>query len=70
MFDKKKLFGENIIPNCSYCQHSVMESGTYFCKVKKSINVKGKCSKFTYNPTMRKVSVQSLGDFSKEDFSL
>lgn len=70
MMNSKSLFGNNIIPNCSYCQHSVVESETTFCKVKKSINAKGKCSKFTYNPTMRKVTIQTLDDFSKEDFML
>lgn len=70
MTNNKRLFGENIIHNCSYCQHSVVESETTFCKVKKNINSKGKCSKFTYNPTMRKVNLQTLGDYSTEDFSL
>lgn len=70
MGSSKKLFGENILHNCDYCQHSVVESGTSFCKVKKKINAKGKCPKFTYNPTMRKVSLQTLGDYSKEDFTL
>jgi len=70
MAKSKILFGENIIPNCDYCQHCVVESGTNFCKVKKSINAKGKCSKFTYNPTMRKVNLKALGDYSMEDFSL
>jgi len=70
MLNNKKLFGENIIPRCDYCQHSFVESQTTFCKAKKQINQKGKCSKFTYNPTMRKVSLQTLGDFSQEDFSL
>ncbi len=70
MNNSKKLFGNNIIPNCIYCQHSVVESETVFCKVKKSINAKGKCPKFTYNPTMRKVSVQTLDTYSKDDFIL
>ncbi|MBQ7385186.1 MAG: hypothetical protein IJW04_01630 [Ruminococcus sp.] len=70
MANSKKLFGNNIIHNCNYCQHAVVESGTNFCKAKKSINAKGKCSKFTYNPTMRKVTLQTLGDYSNEDFSL
>lgn len=70
MGNSKRLFGENIIHNCDYCQNCVIESNTNFCKVKKKINAKGKCPKFTYNPTMRKVTLQTLGDYSKEDFSL
>ncbi|MBQ8796308.1 MAG: hypothetical protein IJZ54_07790 [Clostridia bacterium] len=70
MLNSKKLFGENIIHNCNYCQNCVVESETTFCKVKKKINAKGKCPKFTYNPTMRKVTLQTLGDYSTEDFSL
>jgi len=70
MANSKKLFGNNIIIRCDYCQYCINESGTNFCKAKKSINAKGKCSKFTYNPTMRKVNAQTLGDYSHEDFSL
>ncbi|MBQ7809458.1 MAG: hypothetical protein IJ346_00655 [Clostridia bacterium] len=70
MVNSKILFGNNIIHKCDYCQNSVVESGTHFCKVKKSINSKGKCPKFTYNPTLRKVTLQTLGDYSTEDFSL
>ena len=70
MGNSKKLFGENIIHRCEYCQNSFVESGTSFCKVKKSINDKGKCPKFDYNPTMRKINLQTLGEYSQEDFSL
>lgn len=70
MAKSKRVFGENILHNCDYCQNAVVESGTNFCKVKKSINSKGKCPKFNYNPTMRKVSLQTLGDYNKEDFIL
>lgn len=70
MLNSKKMFGENIIHRCDYCQHCVVESNTNFCKVKKKINAKGKCPKFTYNPTMRKVSVQTMEKYNKEDFTL
>lgn len=70
MFKSNRLFGENIIPRCEYCQNSIIESNLEFCKIKKKINAKGKCSGFNYNPTLRKVSLQTLGDFSNEDFSL
>lgn len=55
MFKKKKLFGENISHSCDYCQNCIVEGGKNFCKYKKTINKKGKCSKFDYNPCMRKV---------------
>lgn len=70
MLDSKKLFGNNIIHSCSYCQNSVVESETEFCKVKKKIGPKGKCPKFVYNPTMRKVNLKALEEYSAEDFSL
>ncbi len=70
MFKSKRFFGDNIIHRCEYCQNSVIESETEFCKIKKKINSKGKCSGFNYNPTMRKVTLQAIGDYSKEDFSL
>ncbi|MBQ2825487.1 MAG: hypothetical protein IJF19_04355 [Clostridia bacterium] len=70
MLNSKKLFGNDIIHDCSYCQNSVVESETEFCKVKKKIGSKGKCPKFTYNPTMRKVNLKTLDDYSAEDFSL
>lgn len=70
MFGAKKFFGNNIPHNCDYCQNCIVEGGRNFCSAKKKINAKGKCPRFTYNPTMRKVNVQTIGNFSKEDFSL
>ncbi len=70
MVNSKKLFGANIITKCEYCQHCITESNTQFCKAKKSINAKGKCSKFEYNPTMRKINLQVLDSYNKEDFTL
>lgn len=71
MFKKKKpLLGADIMPSCDYCQNCVTMSGKNFCRYKKSIK-KGKCSKFTYNPVMRKVAPpKELQNFSQEDFSL
>ncbi len=72
MFKKnKKLLGANIPHSCDYCQNCVVEGGKNFCKYKKSINKKGKCSKFDYNPVMRKISApKALDKFDPEDFAL
>lgn len=71
MFKKKKpLLGGNIQPSCDYCQNCVFMGGKNFCRFKKSIK-KGKCSKFDYNPTMRKVMPpKEFKNFSEEDFRL
>ncbi len=70
MFRKKRvLLGENIPHNCDYCQNSVFEGGKTFCRYKKSINKRGKCSKFLYNPVMRKVEPPKMLDkFEADDF--
>lgn len=72
MFKKKKiLLGSNIPHNCDYCQNSVVEGGKVFCRYKKFINKRGKCSRFDYNPVMRKVEPpRVLGTFDASDFSL
>lgn len=67
----KKLLGSNIPHNCDYCQNCVVEGGKNFCRYKKAINKKGKCSKFFYNPTMRKVAPpKALEQFDAKDFAL
>ncbi|MBQ4104992.1 MAG: hypothetical protein IJC86_01215 [Clostridia bacterium] len=72
MFRKKsKFIGVNIPHSCDYCQNCVVEGGKNFCRYKKSINKKGKCSKFDYNPVMRKVAApQVLEKYDESDFSL
>lgn len=67
----RKLLGSNIPHNCEYCQNLVVEGGKNFCIYKKAINKKGKCSKFSYNPTMRKVAPpKALEQFDAKDFAL
>ena len=68
---KKKLLGADIKPRCDYCQNCVVEGGKNFCRYKKSINRKGKCSKFDYNPVMRRVEPpRMLEKFDASDFEL
>ncbi len=66
----KKLFGNNIEPNCLYCNNYNNETETAFCEEKKEIK-KGKCRKFSYNPTLRTPNIEAqLMQFNKEDFEL
>lgn len=63
----KELFGNNISPDCAYCDRFDSETG---CKAGKSIK-NGRCRKFTYNPTLRKPKGEAaLRQFSKEDFEI
>lgn len=67
----KKLLGVGIPHNCDYCQNCVVEGGTNFCKFKKSINKKGICKKFDYNPVMRKIQPPIIpAKFDESDFTL
>lgn len=67
---KKKMFGNNIETSCKYCDNSTDSENGFICRLNKSIK-NGKCRKFKYNPTMRIPLEQvSIGDFSKEDFTL
>lgn len=67
---KKKLFGQNITPDCSYCENSVIENEIAFCKKSKHIN-NGKCKSFRYDPLMRipKASVPER-TYSADDFTI
>ncbi|MGN0452862.1 MAG: hypothetical protein ACI4GZ_03575 [Ruminococcus sp.] len=68
---KKKLLGVNIVPSCDYCQNCIVEGGKNFCIKRKSINKKGKCSRFDYNPVMRKIpKTPSIGKYDESDFIL
>lgn len=67
----KKMFGNNIEPNCEYCSnfYSDDENG-FVCSKKKTIK-NNKCRKFDYNPLMRvPKSAPAMMDFNKEDFEL
>lgn len=49
---KKKLFGKNIKPSCTYCLNSVYENDTCHCIKNKTI-IDDKCKSFKYDPLMR-----------------
>ena len=67
---KKKLFGNNIVPSCSYCAHSKAEGETQFCDAHRTLK-NGKCRKFCYNPIMRTPrGMADLPKFEKDDFAI
>lgn len=67
---KKKLFGQNISANCSYCENSIFEKDMVYCKKSKRIN-NGKCRAFSYDPLMRKPKTLFFkNNYSADDFKL
>lgn len=67
---KNKLFGKNIVPDCSYCGNSAFENGIIVCKKLKHIK-DGKCRSFDYNPLLRVPRKVSLyGNYTADDFKL
>lgn len=67
---KYKLFGKNIVPDCSYCENASFENDIVACKKSKSIK-DGKCRFFAYNPLLREPrSVSILGSYTAEDFKI
>lgn len=66
-----RLFGNNIEPDCSYCDHCIAdESGSRIC-MKNTYLEGGKCRKFKYNPLLRKpFKPPVLPKFSPDDFKL
>ena len=67
---KKKLFGQNISPSCSYFDNSVVENEMVYCKKSKRIN-NGKCKSFRYDPLMRVPKTTVFNNkYSAEDFKI
>ena len=66
-----KLFGNNIAVDCSYCDHCITAAnGEQICVKNKAV-IDGKCSKFSYNPLVRKpFKPPVLPKFDPEDFQL
>lgn len=66
----KKLFGNNIVPDCGYCDNYNTDGEQNFCEAKKEIK-NGKCRKFLYNPTLRTPKGEAdMMEFNKEDFDI
>ena len=70
-FYKKKLFGNNITPNCEYCRFSERSpDGSVICPYKVN-DIGSPCKKYEYDPTKREPnSAPVLPSFSPEDFRL
>lgn len=68
---KKQLFGANIAPNCTYCQHNHGVEREVICSLKKTPEDHC-CKKFIYDPLKRKPKVAPALNktFKKEDFQL
>ncbi len=67
---KNKLFGQNISPDCSYCENAVFENEMVYCKKGKQIQ-NGKCRAFRYDPLMRVPKNLSFNKkYSADDFKL
>lgn len=66
----KKLFGENIKPKCSYCEHYITESGNSICKKNKLLN-NSYCRSFKYDPLMRVPKKTSFKKtYTMDDFGI
>lgn len=66
----KKLFGENILPNCSYCEYFNMENGISYCKKSKTMK-KNRCRSFKYDPLMRVPKSKSFHtEYTASDFKI
>ncbi len=67
---KNKLFGNNIVPDCSYCENSSFENGFIACRKSKHIS-QGKCRSFSYDPLLRVPRTITLqGIYTADDFKL
>lgn len=67
---KKKVFGNNIVPSCTYCEFSRTEGEKQYC-TKNSTLRNGKCRKFCYNPIMRMPHTMApLQQFEQESFTI
>ena len=67
---KKKLFGKNIKPICTYCLNSVYENNTCLCIKNKTI-IDHKSKTLKYDPLMRfPQSAPTLHEYTLDDFKL
>ncbi len=67
----KRLFRNNIEPNCSYCLNSIINNGSLFCtKLRRYKNNKN-CKHFNYDPLKRVPKDKpDLPHFDKSEFYL
>lgn len=67
---RKKLFGANIAPDCTYCEYFIVDNQASYCMKKKAMK-NGKCKAFKYDPLMRTPKVTTFKrQYTAEDFKL
>lgn len=67
---KNKLFGQNIMPDCAYCEYAVTEKEIAYCKKGKRIE-NHKCRAFRYDPLMRVPKASTFkNNFTVDDFKI
>ena len=69
----KKVFGNDIIPKCAYCERCVLtdDQKTALCEKRGFTTLDGSCKKFVYDPLKRVPDpALQLPDFQEEDFLL
>lgn len=66
-----RLFGNNIEPNCDYCDNCDKEDDDVrLCRAKREI-IDGKCRRFKYNPLLRvPKQISNLPKYDPKDFEL
>jgi hypothetical protein len=70
---KNELFGKNIDPACSYCQHSTptQDPAVLNCPHKGKVEAGASCRRFFYDPLRRVPTPQLvLPKFDAEEFKL
>lgn len=68
---KKKLFGNQIEPNCEYCSHSSHIDDTITCSLGHTIDTGSKCRYFLYDPLLRSPKcAPPLREYDENDFKL
>lgn len=67
----KKLFGNSIAPDCSYCDNCVDGGNSVLICSKKREIIDGRCKGFKYNPLLRVPKASPLlPKFDPKDFEL
>lgn len=71
MIFRKKLFGNNITPDCSYCQYCEKNSGgNQICRCG-SPTIGTVCARYIYDPLKREPrTLPDIPKFTAEDFKL
>lgn len=66
----KKLFGQNIKPDCQYCVFASFDDDVAYCTKGKLLSQK-KCKTFKYDPLLRKPQKQAQKKaYTQDDFKL